>query len=147
MYGVPTTPPTTLLRDKTVFKLNRWRSKRQCRTVQTAPAGAGETPRFIRVASMHEVRPGTGKLVTMMGRDIGLFNVGGRIEAIDNTCPHNQRPIGTDGIRGSTVTCFWHNLTFELESGICTEAPHFKIRKYLVRVRKQEIYVSPGSRV
>lgn len=81
----------------------------------------------------------------MMGREIGIFNVGGRFEAIDNTCPHNQRPIGTDGIRGGTLTCFWHNLTFDLESGACTEAPHFKIRKYPVRVRKQEIYVSPGA--
>lgn len=99
----------------------------------------------MRVASMHEVPPGTGKLVTMMGREIGLFNVGGKIEAIDNTCPHNQRPIGTDGIRGGAVTCFWHNLTFDLESGTCTEAPHFRIRKYPVRVRNQEIYVSPGA--
>ena len=98
------------------------------------------------MASMSEVPPGTGKLVTMMGREVGLFNVGGKIEAIDNTCPHNQRPIGTDGMRGGTVTCFWHNLTFDLDSGACTEAPHFRITKYPVRVRKQEIYVSTDPR-
>lgn len=134
------------LQDDAVFSLNRWRPKSRRRTVQTAPEGAGQIPGFIRVASMHEVRPGTGKLVTMMGREVGLFNVGGRIEAIDNTCPHNQRPIGTDGIRGGAVTCFWHNLTFDLASGICTEAPHFRIRKYPVRVRGQEIYVSPRAK-
>ncbi len=96
---------------------------------------------------MREVPPGTGKLVMMMGREIGLFNVGGRIEAIDNICPHNQRPIGTDGIRGGTLTCFWHNLTFDLESGACPEAPHFKIRKYPVRIRQDEIFVSPDASV
>ena len=129
-----------------MFKLNRWRPKGRGRAAQTDRERDGRNPRFMRVASMNEVPPGTGKLVTMMGREIGLFNVGGRIEAIDNTCPHNQRPIGTDGITGGTVTCFWHNLTFDLESGACTEAPHFRITKYPVRVRKQEIYVSPDAK-
>jgi nitrite reductase/ring-hydroxylating ferredoxin subunit len=96
---------------------------------------------------MREVPPGKGKLVTMMGREIGLFNVDGRIEAIDNVCPHNQRPIGIDGISGGTLTCFWHNLTFDLESGFCAEAPHFRIRKYTVRIREDEIYVSPDAGV
>lgn len=128
-----------------MFRLSRWRPKSRRRTAQTAPADAGQVPGFIRVASIHEVPPGTGKLVTMMGREVGLFNVDGRIEAIDNTCPHNHRPIGTDGFRGGAVTCFWHNLTFDLASGKCTEAPHFKIRKYPVRVRSQEIYVSPRA--
>ena len=130
-----------------MFKLSRWRPKGRRRTVQAAPDGAGRNPGFTRVASLREVPPGAGKLVTMRGREVGLFNVGGRIEAIDNTCPHNQRPIGTDGFRGGAVTCFWHNLTFDLESGACAEAPHFKVRKYRVRVREQEIYVSPDERV
>ncbi len=127
--------------------MNRRRPKDRCRTGRSAPGGSGRGQRFFHVASMQEVPPGKGKLVTMMGREIGLFNVGGRIEAIDNVCPHNQRPIGTDGISGGMVTCFWHNLTFDLESGACTEAPHFKVRKYPVRIREDEIFVSPDAGV
>ena len=130
-----------------MFKLNLRRAKDRRGAGRSAPGGSGRQQRFFRVASIREVPPGKGKLVTMMGREIGLFNVAGRIEALDNVCPHNQRPIGTEGISGATLTCFWHNLTFDLESGVCTEAPHFKIRKYPVRIREDEIYVSPDAGV
>ena len=40
------------------------------------------------VASVGEVPPGTSKLVTAKGREIGLFNVGGKFYALGNRCPH-----------------------------------------------------------
>ena len=96
---------------------------------------------MIRVASLEEVPPGTGKVVTMMGREVGIFNVNGEIRAIDNICPHSARPIGSLGFDGKDVTCLWHGLKFDLETGICPAAPHYQLRRYPVRIRDAEIFL------
>jgi hypothetical protein len=40
------------------------------------------------VATVDEIKPGHSKLVTVKGREIGLFNVNGRFHALANRCPH-----------------------------------------------------------
>ena len=54
----------------------------------------GEDDRkFVRVGRVDDVAPGAGKVVVVMGRDVGLFNCGGTFRAVENVCPHNNRPI------------------------------------------------------
>ena len=97
---------------------------------------------FIPVASVGELPPGTGKVVTIRGREVGLFNSEGRLYAIENVCPHQQRPIGTMGFDGLRVTCLWHRLTFNLDTGRCLDAPHYQLHKYPVKVEDGEILVA-----
>lgn len=97
--------------------------------------------RFLEVASTEDVIPGKGKVVVVMGREIGLFNVEGQIEAIDNTCPHSVRPIGNVEFNGHMVTCLWHGLKFNVVNGECPQAPHYKAKKYPVRVEGDRIFV------
>ena len=97
--------------------------------------------RFLEVASKKDVPPGRGKVVVVMGREIGLFNVDGQIEAIDNTCPHSVRPIGNVEFDGQMVTCLWHGLRFNVMNGECLEAPHYKAKKYPVQVEGDRIFV------
>ena len=40
------------------------------------------------LARTDEVQPGTCKIVSAMGREIGIFNVGGEYYALSNRCPH-----------------------------------------------------------
>ena len=40
------------------------------------------------VATVDEIAPGHSKLVTVKGREIGLFNVAGNFYALANRCPH-----------------------------------------------------------
>lgn len=97
---------------------------------------------FIPVATVSELSPGTGKVVAVRGREVGLFNSEGEIHAIENVCPHNRRPIGTMGFDGNFVTCLWHGLKFNLSTGTCVDAPHYQVRKYLVKVRDGKIFVA-----
>ncbi|MDA0746204.1 MAG: nitrite reductase (NAD(P)H) small subunit [bacterium] len=99
--------------------------------------------RFVRVASLSEIPLDTGKVVVAMGREIGLFHVDGKLEAIDNICPHSYRPIGTAGLKGGEVTCVWHGLKFDLGTGTCPEAPHYSVAKYRVRVEGEDVFVGP----
>ena len=43
-------------------------------------------PRFVKVAKVNEMPPGTAREFQADGRMIALFNVGGGFFPIDNTC-------------------------------------------------------------
>ena len=47
---------------------------------------------FVEAAPLNEVPVGTGKTVTIAGKQVGLFNIDGQIYAIDDSCPHAGSP-------------------------------------------------------
>ena len=118
-----------------MFDLKRWMGKKR-------GEGEGRPEGFTRVASVADIPPGTGKVVTVMGREVGLFNVDGRFHAIDNICPHNYRPIGTLEFNENRIPCLWHGFTFNVETGACAEAPHFQVQRYRVRVEGEGVFVA-----
>ncbi|MEJ2887376.1 Rieske (2Fe-2S) protein [Actinomycetospora aeridis] len=103
------------------------------------------------VARLDELPPGTRKIVEVDGRSIGVFNVGGRLHALRNTCPHQGAPLclgtvgGTmaDGAPGQYVparegeilTCPWHGWEFDLTTGRSLVDPaRTRVRAYEVTV-------------
>jgi len=78
----------------------------------------------------------------VMGRDVGLFNCSGTFKAVENACPHNNRPIGTVEFDDEHVTCLWHGLRFAFDTGVCPEAVHYRVQTYTVKVIDDEIWVS-----
>ena len=47
------------------------------------------------VASVGEIAPGSSKLITVKGREIGLFNVKGEYFALANKCPHEGASLSS----------------------------------------------------
>jgi 3-phenylpropionate/trans-cinnamate dioxygenase ferredoxin subunit len=45
------------------------------------------------VAKAGEVAPGSCKIVSVRGREIGIFNLGGEYFALANRCPHAGGPL------------------------------------------------------
>lgn len=103
--------------------------------------GREERP-FVRVGRTSDLPVGAGKVVVVMGRDVGLFNCSGTFKAVENACPHNNRPIGTVEFDDTHVTCLWHGLRFAFKDGVCPEAAHYRVQTYTVEVRNEEIWVS-----
>jgi nitrite reductase/ring-hydroxylating ferredoxin subunit len=97
---------------------------------------------FICVGRVSDLPPGAGKVVVVMGRDVGLFNCSGTFKAIDNSCPHNNRPIGTVAFDDDHVTCLWHGLRFAFGTGVCAEAEHYRVQTYSVKLNGDEIWIS-----
>jgi nitrite reductase (NADH) small subunit len=64
-----------------------------------------------------DVPAGKGKLVTVDGKKIALFNVGGHFYALDNTCTHRGGPLSEGKIEGQAVICPWHGSKFDLQTG------------------------------
>jgi len=96
-------------------------------------------------------------VVTVAGRSIGVFNVGGEFFALRNACPHQGGPLcqgvlsgfavpGAPGEyrylrRGEILRCPWHGWEFDVRTG----------RSYFdpaaTRVRTYPVELVPGPYV
>ena len=103
------------------------------------------------VATADQIPPGGRMLVTVDGREIGIFNVGGEYFGIGNRCPHNGASLCKGRIvglveasepgsyafsrRGELVRCPWHGWEFDLKTGQSRcEPDRTKVRSYDLKV-------------
>ena len=115
--------------------------------LQTVRAG---TERVL-VCAVHELPPGTRRIVTVGARSIGVFNVGGRYYALRNVCPHQGAPLCRGPLTGTTLPgppgsyryaregeilrCPWHGWEFDVTNGRSIFNPHaVRVRNYPVAV-------------
>jgi nitrite reductase/ring-hydroxylating ferredoxin subunit len=60
---------------------------------------------------------GTGRVFEVAGQKLALFNVDGRIFAIDDRCPHEGASLAEGSVDGTTIVCPWHGAEFDLTCG------------------------------
>ncbi|MBI2672631.1 nitrite reductase small subunit NirD [Candidatus Woesearchaeota archaeon] len=97
--------------------------------------------KFVVVASVNEVKEGTGKLVEADGKEIALFNVKGSFFALSNTCAHMGSPLGEGKLDNNTVTCPWHHWQYDVKTGLCKNVPSAKVDAYKTKVENGKILV------
>lgn len=104
------------------------------------------------VAAAEEIAPGQRKIVTVAGREIGVFNVDGAYYALRNVCPHKgaplckgrQRPLITSsGVNivtyqreGEILKCPWHLWEFDIKTGRSLHDEAMRVRTYRVRLEE-----------
>ena len=110
------------------------------------------------VAKASEVAPGTAKMVTVAGREIGIFNLDGEYFALANRCPHAGGPlcggkivalVQSDGPGSYRLTrhqeflrCPWHGWEFDIRTGQSWCDPNsLKARPFAVTVESGESLV------
>jgi len=96
----------------------------------------------IKVASISELSVGSSKTVEVNGKAIALFNVGGKIYALDNTCLHQGGPLGEGLLEGEVVTCPWHMWEFNVRTGEKVGEPSLRVATYPVQVDGDDIKVA-----
>jgi nitrite reductase/ring-hydroxylating ferredoxin subunit len=97
---------------------------------------------FTKVATVPEVVEGKPKAVRVKGHSIALFNIGGRIYATDNQCPHMGYPLTRGAIRQGVLTCDWHGWSFDLEGGGCFVGGCDDLATFPIEIRDDEIWLS-----
>ena len=111
--------------------------------------------RWVRVTSCDSIPLREGRLVTLAGRDIAIFNLGDRFMATDNRCPHEGGPLcqgkmialvqsdgpGTYRLAGERefLRCPWHGWEFEIRTGQSWCDPNS------VKARPFAVTVEPGE--
>ena len=107
------------------------------------------------IAAASDIKPGEKKLVTVKGREIGVFNVNGEFFALANRCPHGGGPmcegvisplVEAGGVgeykltrKGEFLRCPWHGWEFEIRTGQSYCDPKS------LKVRQFKVAVEPGQ--
>jgi nitrite reductase/ring-hydroxylating ferredoxin subunit len=103
------------------------------------------------VAKAEDIPPGQRKLVSVQGREIGIFNVAGEYFAVGNRCPHEGASLCKGRIvglaessepgsyelsrKGEIVRCPWHGWEFDLRTGKSRCEPNrTKVRSFELKV-------------
>ena len=102
-------------------------------------------PGFVKMATLAELPPGGAKEVEHEGRIYALFNVGGKITAIDGICPHQGGPLADGVLEGTTVTCPWHGWQFDVRTGQHQFSPVVKQPTLPVKVEGGQVFVAVGT--
>ena len=98
-------------------------------------------PEFVTVAKLADLEAGTCKIVEAGGKALALFNVGGTIYAVDNTCLHRGGPLGEGILEGSVVTCPWHLWEYDVCTGERVGSPEIKLGTYPVEIEGDDIKI------
>lgn len=105
--------------------------------------------RFV-VCRVDALPPGSRKIITINGREIGVFNIQGSYYALRNTCPHQGGPICQGELgslpvadipyevsitrEGEILRCPWHRWEVDITTGKVLVHPSFRIKSYPVEV-------------
>ena len=110
------------------------------------------------VAAVAELPPGGRKLVTVKGRPVAVFNLGGEFFGLMNRCPHQGAALCAGDLTGlmtadtpgeyrmsrpgEIIRCPWHGWEFHLSDGTHVRDKRHRLKKYDVVRRDGEIYVA-----
>ncbi len=98
-------------------------------------------PNAVRAASIDELPPGGCLEVTIQDHVVALFNVEGRVYAMDGVCPHAGGPLGKGDLQGDVITCPWHGWQFDVTTGAHCLSPTIQHPCYPVQLEGDEIFV------
>ena len=107
---------------------------------------ATEKTRFVRAASLADVREAGCTAVHVNGHTLALFAYGDKIYAVDNRCPHMGFPLDRGTVKDGILTCHWHHARFDLETGGTFDQFADDVRAFPVEIREGEVWVDVVSR-
>jgi len=110
------------------------------------------------VLPLADLPPGTSATVKAFGTTVAIFNVGGRLFAVGNNCPHQGGPLcygrvsGAHlpsrpheyryGWEGRVLACPWHGWEFDIENGQAMFDPSVRVKTYETRVEDGKIMLT-----
>ncbi len=106
----------------------------------SAPAASGG--RWIRVADRSDLDAGQARTVVAGGREIAVWQHGGRLHALDNRCSHTGGPLALGRVEQGQVVCPWHGARFALADGKpCGGPADGPVTAYPVRQEGRGVFV------
>lgn len=96
---------------------------------------------WIRIATVDEIPPGTGKEFVAGGRIVAVYNVGGEFQSLDGVCPHSGGPLANGKLDGAIVTCPWHGWQFDVTNGRHCLNSNLKQPCFALKIEGTEIWV------
>src|SRR5437879_5975536 len=96
---------------------------------------------FVTVGRVGDLPAGQGRQITVNGRFVALFNLGGTFHAIDGICLHQGGPLAEGPLTQCIVTCPWHGWQFDVTTGALVHDPRVGVTRHDTRVVGDEVQV------
>lgn len=97
---------------------------------------------FTKVAKVEEIPDQSAKCVTVSGKRIAIYNLGGEFYATDDTCTHALASLSEGEVSGDEIVCPLHFATFNIKTGACTGPPAYAdLDTYNIRIVGEDIEV------
>lgn len=116
---------------------------------------SNQSPNRHIVTRAADLPPGGRKIVSIDGREIGVFNVNGAFYALRNLCPHRSGPLCKGRLRplvvsaaftqlahereGEILKCPWHQWEFDIKTGQALYDEKLRVKTYRVVQEGDEI--------
>ncbi len=98
---------------------------------------------FIKVAARDEIPAGGSKLIEVGQTQVAIFDLAGKLYALENVCTHDDGPL-VDGeiVNSCEVVCPRHGARFDIRTGEAKSFPAFMPTKtYEVREEDGDVYM------
>lgn len=95
----------------------------------------------IEVPAQRVPAAGERCLIEGEGSSVALFNVGGRLLAIEDSCPHQGSSLCAGQLQGAVIQCRAHGLRFDLASGYLLNSKALKVASYPVEVEDDRVFI------
>ena len=106
------------------------------------------TDPFITAANISEIPIGQVKPVQLQGKLLLVCHTAEGFYAIDDTCTHDDGPLGDGWLDGNAIECPRHGARFDVATGkvLCLPAA-VPINAYRVKVEGDEVKVNVNETV
>ncbi len=93
----------------------------------------------IAIGTLADFPEGGSAVVTINQKDVAVFNVNGKLFAIDDVCMHMGASLSGGFVEDGCVTCPWHYWRFRLADGTWADNPKVKTGSYPVHIVGDEV--------
>lgn len=94
--------------------------------------GFSDEPQFIRIRGGAQILPGTARAARVGRYEVAIFNLGGELYALENSCPHQGGPLADGWFEDGRITCPWHGWCFDVRTGEMTLGSFARVPRFAV---------------
>ena len=95
------------------------------------------------VSPIEQVQAGKPGQFEVFGTTVAVFRIDDKLFAIDNTCLHEDGPLGEGTLDGFAVVCPYHDWRYDVRNGKCLSEPGRKLACHPVAEHDGFIWVGP----
>ena len=98
---------------------------------------------FVMAAKASEIPVGQVKEILVQGKALLICHTASGFYAIDNTCTHDDGPLGDGWLDGTAIECPRHGARFDVTTGkvLCLPAA-VPINSYPVKIEGEDVKVN-----
>jgi 3-phenylpropionate/trans-cinnamate dioxygenase ferredoxin subunit len=102
---------------------------------------------FQTIAKSSELPSGERIVVEIGEHWVAVFNVGGKLYAVEDLCTHDDGPLAEGLLNGATIECPRHGAIFDLATGKPTFPAVKPVPRYAVQINGDDVQVDVEQRL